>query len=110
MGDGHVGRAVAIYVPGGVSGARINPAVTLAFAVRRRFPWCKVAPYTAAQLIGAFAGRALVYAVYHDAISALDQAITGPKTNGRTLAALSMFATFPAPSGCTRPVTTAGTE
>ncbi|MEW2468501.1 MIP family channel protein [Streptomyces sp. NPDC046994] len=87
----------AIYVAGGVSGAHINPAVTLAFAVRRRFPWHKVVPYTAAQLIGAFAGGALVYAVYHDAISALDQAITGPKTNGHTLATLSIFATFPAP-------------
>lgn len=86
-----------IYVVGGISGAHLNPAVTLAFAVRRRFPWIKVAPYMAAQVIGAFAGAALVYAVYHDAISALDQALKGPKTNGHTLATLSIFSTFPAP-------------
>ena len=33
---------MAIYVAGGVSGAQINPAVTLVFAVRRKFPWGKV--------------------------------------------------------------------
>ncbi|MXM64135.1 MIP family channel protein [Streptomyces sp. HUCO-GS316] len=86
-----------IYVAGGVSGAHINPAVTLAFAVRRKFPWAKVAPYMLSQVIGAFAGAALVYAVYHDAISAFDDAAKGPKTNGHTLASFSIFATFPAP-------------
>ncbi|MFF3916494.1 MIP/aquaporin family protein [Streptomyces sp. NPDC001852] len=86
-----------IYVAGGVSGAHLNPAVTLAFAVRRRFPWLKVMPYVAAQLVGAFAGAALVYAVYHDAINALDHATRGPKTNGHTLATFSIFSTFPAP-------------
>jgi glycerol uptake facilitator protein len=85
-----------IYVAGGVSGAHLNPAVTLAFALRRRFPWLKVVPYLAAQVVGAFAGAALVYAVYHDAISALDRALPGPKTHGHTLASLSIFSTFPA--------------
>ena len=51
-----------IYVAGGVSGAHINPAVTLAFAVRRKFPWAKVVPYWAPSSSGAFAGAALVYA------------------------------------------------
>ncbi|MFF4244703.1 MIP/aquaporin family protein [Streptomyces sp. NPDC001822] len=85
-----------VYVAGGVSGAHLNPAVTLAFAVRRRFPWPKVVPYIAAQVVGAFAGAALVYAVYHDAINALDLAMKGPKTNGHTLATFSIFGTFPA--------------
>jgi glycerol uptake facilitator protein len=86
-----------VYVAGGVSGAHINPAVTLAFAVRRRFPWVKVVPYWFSQLVGAFAGAALVYAVYHDAINTFDRAMTGPKTNGHTVASFSIFATFPAP-------------
>lgn len=89
--------AFGVYVAGGVSGAHINPAVTLAFAVRRRFPWVKVVPYWISQLVGAFAGAALVYAVYHDAIDAFDQAMPGPKTHGHTLASFSIFATFPAP-------------
>ncbi|WP_306187738.1 MULTISPECIES: MIP/aquaporin family protein [unclassified Streptomyces] len=86
-----------VYVAGGVSGAHINPAVTLAFAVRRRFPWVKVVPYWCAQVVGAFAGAALVYAVYHDAINTFDAAMKGPKTNGHTVASFSIFATFPAP-------------
>ncbi|MET9386825.1 MIP family channel protein [Streptomyces sp. NPDC002928] len=86
-----------VYVAGGVSGAHLNPAVTLAFAVRRKFAWAKVLPYMAAQLIGAFTGAALVYGVYHDAISTFDAAMKGPKTNGHTLASFSIFGTFPAP-------------
>lgn len=85
-----------VYVAGGISGAHLNPAVTLAFAVRRRFPWAKVVPYMMSQVVGAFAGAVLVYAVYHDAISALDQALKGPKTNGHSLATFSIFGTFPA--------------
>ncbi|CAL9354314.1 Glycerol uptake facilitator protein [Streptomyces sp. enrichment culture] len=88
---------LGIYVAGGVSGAHINPAVTLAFAVRRKFPWVKVVPYWVSQVLGALAGAALVYAVYHDAINAFDNAMEGPKTNGHTLASFSIFATFPAP-------------
>jgi glycerol uptake facilitator protein len=85
-----------IYVAGGVSGAHLNPAVTLAFAVRRRFPWVKVVPYMFSQLVGAFVGAALVYGVYHDAINTFDQTVKGPKTNGHTLATFSIFGTFPA--------------
>ncbi|MFJ8093179.1 MIP/aquaporin family protein [Streptomyces griseofuscus] len=85
-----------VYVAGGVSGAHINPAVTLAMAVRRGFPWVKVLPYWFAQLVGAFTGAALVYLVYHQAIGAYDAAAPGPKVNGHTNASFSIFATFPA--------------
>ena len=87
----------AIYVAGGVSGAHLNPAVTLAFAVRRKFPWAKVVPYWVAQVLGAFAGAALVFLVYHDAINAFDAASQPPKVGGHTEATFSIFATFPAP-------------
>ncbi|MFJ9865258.1 MIP/aquaporin family protein [Streptomyces sp. NPDC101165] len=85
-----------VYVAGGVSGAHLNPAVTLAMAIRRGFAWTKVLPFMLSQVVGAFAGAALVYLVYHDAISAYDHAATGPKVNGRTNATFSIFATFPA--------------
>ncbi|MFG3023091.1 MIP/aquaporin family protein [Streptomyces sp. NPDC048254] len=87
----------AIYVAGGVSGAHLNPAVTLAFAVRRKFPWAKVVPYWVSQVLGAFAGAALVFLVYHDAINAFDAASKPPKVGGHTEATFSIFATFPAP-------------
>ena len=64
-----------VYVAGGVTGAHINPAVTLALAVNRQFPWSKVLPYMAAQFIGAFLASALIYVVYLEAIDAYEVAI-----------------------------------
>jgi glycerol uptake facilitator protein len=61
---------VAVYVSAGVSGAHLNPAVTLALAVKRGFPWGKVAPYMLAQIVGAFLGAAGVYFVYRDGLVA----------------------------------------
>jgi glycerol uptake facilitator protein len=90
-----------VYIAGGISGAHINPAVTLALAVRRNFPWAKVVPYMLAQLVGAFVGAALVYLVYHNAISSYEVAhnITRGVLGGSadSTATFSIFATFPAP-------------
>lgn len=61
---------VAVYVSAGVSGAHINPAVTIALAVKRGFPWGKVLPYIVAQMVGAFLGAAGVYLVYMDGLRA----------------------------------------
>jgi glycerol uptake facilitator protein len=61
---------VAVYVSGGVSGAHLNPAVTVALAVRRGFPWRKVAPFIIAQVVGAFLGALGVYLVYMDGLRA----------------------------------------
>ncbi|MEY7972777.1 MIP/aquaporin family protein [Saccharomonospora xinjiangensis] len=85
----------AVYVAGGVSGAHINPAVTLAFAVRRQFPWVKVLPYWLAQVLGAFAGAAIVYWVYSDAINAFNAA-EGFADKADSVPSFSIFATFPA--------------
>ena len=59
---------VAVYTVGGVSGAHINPAVTLALAVKRAFPWAKVIPYMIAQMIGAFLGALGVFLAYGDGL------------------------------------------
>lgn len=61
---------VAVYTVAGVSGAHINPAVTLAMAVKRGFPWSKVIPYWAAQMIGAFLGALGVFLVYREGLVA----------------------------------------
>lgn len=89
--------AFGVYIAGGVSGAHLNPAVTLAFAVRRKFAWKKVIPYIVAQVVGAFAAAALVYAVYWQAIDAFNQAAKTARDAAGGLPTFSIFATFPAP-------------
>jgi glycerol uptake facilitator protein len=85
-----------VYVAGGVSGAHINPAVTFALAVRRKFPWRSVGPYIIAQVLGAFVAAALLFLIYHQAIDAFNLAAKTPKSGGQALATYSIFATFPA--------------
>ncbi|HEY6522270.1 MAG TPA: MIP/aquaporin family protein, partial [Solirubrobacteraceae bacterium] len=89
--------AFAVYVVGGISGAHINPAVTLSFAVKKEFPWKKVIPYWIVQVLGAFVGAALVFLVYNNAINHFDQVNHIVKGRPASVATYSTFATFPAP-------------
>jgi glycerol uptake facilitator protein len=59
----------AFLVCGGVSAVHINPAITLAMAFRRGFPWKKVLPTMAAQLLGAFLGAFGLWFMYKDGLS-----------------------------------------
>jgi glycerol uptake facilitator protein len=76
-----------VYLSVRISGGHLNPAVTLALAVFRGFPWRKVVPYCLAQVAGAFAGSALVFFNYREAIARFDPGLE--KTAG-------IFTTFPA--------------
>ena len=78
---------MGIYVAGKISGAHLNPAVTLALAVFRGFPWRKVLPYSIAQIARAFLAAALVYRNYLPAFHAVDPQLE--RTAG-------IFTTFPA--------------
>lgn len=81
------GVAFAVYATARVSGAHLNPAVTLALAIFRGFSWKKTVPYCAAQILGAFAGAALVFLNYRPAFERFDPGLE--KTAG-------IFCTFPA--------------
>jgi glycerol uptake facilitator protein len=83
---------LAAYVSGGISGAHFNPAVTLAFAVARKFDWRNVIPYWVAQIVGAFCGAAAVYAVYRPAIEAHDAGMA----RADAIDTYGIFATSPA--------------
>lgn len=87
-----LGVMAGILIAGGVSGAHLNPAVTLAMAVCRGFAWRKVVPFVVAQMAGAFVASAVVYFTYHDAIAHFDggtREVTGP------LATAGIWATYP---------------
>ncbi|THH31170.1 hypothetical protein EUX98_g3006 [Antrodiella citrinella] len=63
-----VGTAMGVWVSGGISGGHINPAVTIAMATFRDFPWRKVPAFIAAQVMGGLCGAGIVYANYIHAI------------------------------------------
>jgi glycerol uptake facilitator protein len=87
---------LAVYVAGGISGAHINPAVTLAFAVFRDFPWRKVPGYMIAQVLGAFVAAALLYLNYKQAINSFEAANDITRGEENSIPTFSIFATFPA--------------
>ena len=57
---------VAVVVAGPVSGAHLNPAVTLALAIGGKFAWANVLSYVVAQMLGAMTGALLVWLTYRD--------------------------------------------
>lgn len=77
--------SLAVYLTAGVSGAHLNPSVTVAFAVFGNFPKRKILPYILAQMLGAFVAAGVVYALYSNlfAFKNLDTA--------------GVFTTFPHP-------------
>ena len=96
---------MAVYVAGGVSGAHLNPAVTLALAAHRGFPWRKVLPYSLAQIAGAFVASAVVYVTYLEALDAFD---SGVRQVVGTQATASIWATYPAQFPTGKHLTIAG--
>jgi len=82
-----LGVVFGIYVAGRISGAHLNPAVTLALAAFNGFSWRKVLPYSLAQTAGAFSGAGIVFLTYRKAFEKTDPLLE--RTAG-------IFATFPA--------------
>lgn len=65
---------IGVLIAGPISGAQLNPAVTLALAISGKFAWSWVIPYIFSQVIGAMIGQSLVWAVYYPHYSATDNA------------------------------------
>lgn len=57
--------AMGVYAVGRISGAHLNPAITVGYAAVGRFSWSRVLPYIGGQFIGAFIGAVLVWIVYY---------------------------------------------
>jgi glycerol uptake facilitator protein len=84
-----IGVTIACYVAARLSGAHLNPAVTLALAVCNGFPWRKVAGYVAAQMAGGAVAALIVRVLYQDLIAHVDP--------GFTSATQTVFSTSPGP-------------
>jgi glycerol uptake facilitator protein len=82
-----IGVIMGVYVAGGISGAHLNPAVTLALAVRRGFSWGKVLPYWGAQLVGAFLAALVIRWNYWEAFNKFDP--------GKTAKSQVVYSTLP---------------
>ncbi|QFY11548.1 MIP family channel protein [Nonomuraea phyllanthi] len=82
-----IGVALGVYVAGRTTGAHINPAVTLGFALFRGFAWAKVVPYSLAQTAGAFVGALIVRWNYTEVLAMVDP--------GHTIKTQIVFATLP---------------
>src|SRR3954471_23062425 len=95
---------LSIYVSGRLSGGHLNPAVTLALATRGAFTRGRVAPYWAAQLVGAFVAALMLYVDYADAFAAFERAqgiaargvMIDGKLAGPAAGGAGVFATYPA--------------
>jgi glycerol uptake facilitator protein len=83
------GVVMGVYVAGGISGAHINPAVTVALALRRGFPWAKVGPYIVAQMLGAFIAALLIRWNFYEWFNQVDP--------GKTFATQGVYSTSPGP-------------
>ncbi|KAI7880568.1 aquaporin-like protein, partial [Lichtheimia hyalospora FSU 10163] len=82
----------AISVCGHISGAHLNPAITLIFWLFGAFPRRKVPVYIAVQMVGAFAGAATLYSIIQPAINQYDG---GTRVVLGDHATASIFATYP---------------
>jgi glycerol uptake facilitator protein len=82
-----LGVTFGVYVAGRISGAHLNPAVTIALAAFKGFSWRKVAPYIGAQMLGAFIAALIVRWNYTEVLNAADPGLT-IKTQG-------VFSTLP---------------
>src|SRR5438094_3699279 len=89
-----VAVTMGCYVSAGVTGAHLNPAVTLALAARRDFPWSKVLPYSLAQIAGAFVASLVVFITYHEALTAFDG---GLRQVAGAQGTAGIWATYPQP-------------
>ncbi|XP_065905525.1 aquaporin-10-like [Dysidea avara] len=86
------GVTFGCYMAMGISGAHMNPAVTLAMVVLRRLSWKKIIGYWIAQYLAAFLSSAIVFGIYYDALERFENFTD---TGHRSIATAGIWATYP---------------
>lgn len=100
-----LGIATAIYLCGALSGAHLNPAVTVSMAVWGCFPKLRVVPYISVQCLGAFAASAVLFFVFGDALKLYEKSHNIERGQPGSEATAMVFGEFfPNPGG--QPLTT----
>ena len=95
-----LGIGIAIHLTGSLSGAHLNPAVTVALAAWNGFSWKRVPGYVVAQLVGAFAASALLYVIYSGALEVFEAAHGITRSAPGSEASAMIFGEyFPNPGG-----------
>lgn len=95
-----IGIATAIYLTGSLSGAHLNPAVSIALAAWADFPWRAVPRYVMAQFLGAFAASAVLFVMYRGTLLSYEAAhhiVRGAPGSEATAMIFGEF--FPNPGG-----------
>lgn len=90
--------SLAIYLSAGISGAHLNPAVSIALCLFAGFERRKLPLYIAAQVCGAFCGASLVYLLYVSLIVDVEQTRLMVRGSQASLELAAVFATYPHPS------------
>jgi glycerol uptake facilitator protein len=94
------GLSLAIFLTGGMSGAHLNPAITLAFTFYRGFPIARIPGYLAAQFLGAFLAAAVLFALFSSAITSYESSASIQRGQVGSEATAMVFGEyFPNPSG-----------
>ncbi|CNI95244.1 MULTISPECIES: MIP/aquaporin family protein [Yersinia] len=92
-----LGVAMAIYLTAAISGAHLNPAVTIALWLFACFDRRKVIPYIVAQIAGAFCAAALVYGLYYNLFVDFEQTHQIARGSVESLNLAGIFSTYPNP-------------
>lgn len=92
-----LGVAMAVYLTAAISGAHLNPAVTIALWLFACFDKRKVIPYIFAQVAGAFCSAALVYALYYNLFYDIEQTRHIVRGSIESLDLAGIFSTYPNP-------------
>lgn len=91
-----LGISLAVYLTAGISGAHLNPAITIALWLFACFPGRKVLPYSVAQIAGAFGGAMLAYLLYGSLFIEYESAHQMVRGSLESLQLASIFSTYPA--------------